>query len=35
MSSHKIPKEPDSEALEEDERQYGHGPLSKEEMQVK
>ena len=26
---------PDAEALEDEERQYGHGPLSKEELDQK
>ena len=28
-------KAPDKEAQEDDERQYGHGPLSKEELDLK
>ena len=34
-SSQKDVKIPDAEALEDDERQYGHGPLSKEELDQK
>jgi len=34
-SSQKEVKVPDAEALEDDERQYGHGPLSKEELDQK
>jgi hypothetical protein len=34
-SSQKDVKISDAEALEDDERQYGHGPLSKEELDQK
>ena len=34
-SSQRDVKIPDAEALEDDERQYGHGPLSKEELDQK
>jgi len=34
-SSQKDVKVPDAEALEDDERQYGHGPLSNEELNKK
>jgi len=34
-SSQRDIKLPDAEALEDDERQYGHGPLSKEELDQK
>jgi hypothetical protein len=34
-SSQKNVKIPDAEAIEDDERQYGHGPLTKEELDQK
>jgi hypothetical protein len=33
--SQAISQKPDQEALEDDERQYGHGPLNKEELDAK